>query len=270
MRRVTSHIRNLYREVISLYSDFRWTRKNRYRINADTKILNDLTFASDGLFLRNSSDALNTERFERAYQKSLTVNDWRGLDGQADMRWRYYIVCWFADFVKSLPGQFVECGVYKGGYAMAIMDYLPFQDTGKTYYMFDTFEGLSETHMTQEELDAGLFDKYRGNYLPCLDEVRERFSDFPVRITPGTVPESLQSCDVDQVCYLSIDMNCVTPEIAAAEFFWDKLVPGAVILLDDYGFPGHEAQKTAFDDFAASKQAPLLSLPTGQAVIFRK
>ena len=245
-------------------------RANRYRIQKDTQILNGLTYAADGLFLVNSSDNLAVPRFVDAYQHSLTVNDWRGLDGRVDMRWRYYIVCWFADFVKHLPGDFVECGVYKGGYAKAIMNYLPFSETGKTYYMLDTFEGLSKDHLTSAELEAGLFDRYAGNYERCLDQVRRLFAGDPVAIIPGTVPETLGQCLAQQVCYLSSDMNCVAPEIAAAEFFWDKLVPGAVVLLDDYGFPGHEEQKAAFDQFAASHQAPLLALPTGQAVMFKR
>ena len=42
-------------------------------------------------------------------------------------------------------------------------------------------------------------------------------------------------------------MNIVLPEIAAIEFFWDRLVPGAMVLLDDYGWSTHTAQKLAFD-----------------------
>ena len=34
----------------------------------------------------------------------------------------------------------------------------------------------------------------------------------------GTVPDTLATTDIDKVCYLSIDMNIVKPEIAAIEF----------------------------------------------------
>lgn len=263
-------IRQLYRDLVSALIDHKWMRANRYRINTDTKILNGLTYSADGLFTQNSSECLQSPRFSSAYEFSLAVNDWRGLDGKVDMRWRYYMVCWFADFVKHLPGDFVECGVYKGGYAKAIMHYLPFAATGKTYHMLDTFEGLSEEHLTEQERESGLLERYKGNYESCLEEVRRLFADDTVAIIPGTVPETLAECGAEQVCYLSIDMNCVAPEIAAAQYFWDKLVPGAVVLLDDYGFPGHEEQKAAFDQFAADHQTPLLSLPTGQAVVFKR
>jgi hypothetical protein len=64
-------------------------------------------------------------------------------------------------------------------------------------------------------------------------------------------------------------MNCAAPEIAAAEYFWDKLVPGAVIVLDDYGWKIHYEQKEKFDRFAARKGVRVLALPTGQGLIFK-
>ncbi len=48
-------------------------------------------------------------------------------------------------------------------------------------------------------------------------------------------------------------MNCAPPEIAAAEYFWDRLVPGAEIVLDDYGWQKHDGQRLAFDGFAQKK-----------------
>jgi hypothetical protein len=65
-------------------------------------------------------------------------------------------------------------------------------------------------------------------------------------------------------------MNCVQPEIAAANYFWDKLVVGGVMILDDYGFYLHIEQKKAFDLFAIEKRQDILSLPTGQGIIIKK
>jgi hypothetical protein len=54
------------------------------------------------------------------------------------------------------------------------------------------------------------------------------------------------------------------PEIAAAEHFWDRLVPGGIIVLDDYGWRKQINQKIAFDRFADARKINVLSLPTGQ------
>jgi hypothetical protein len=41
------------------------------------------------------------------------------------------------------------------------------------------------------------------------------------------------------------------------------------MILDDYGFSAHRPQKAAFDDFAAARGTQVLSLPTGQGLIFK-
>jgi hypothetical protein len=65
-------------------------------------------------------------------------------------------------------------------------------------------------------------------------------------------------------------MNSVEPEIAAATFFWDKVVKGGVVILDDYGFPLHINQKIAFDRFVLERGQSILCLPTGQGIIIKK
>lgn len=64
-------------------------------------------------------------------------------------------------------------------------------------------------------------------------------------------------------------MNNTVPEIAAAETFWSRLEPGAVVVLDDYGWERHIEQKRAFDKFAAARGVTVLSLPTGQGLIIK-
>ena len=78
------------------------------------------------------------------------------------MRWRYYIVCWMANHVKQLEGDYVECGVYKGGYAKAIMDYIDFQEMKKSFWLFDTYEGLVFDQLTEDEKSSGLYERYNG------------------------------------------------------------------------------------------------------------
>jgi hypothetical protein len=72
-----------------------------------------------------------------------------------------------------------------------------------------------------------------------------------------------------KIAYLHLDMNCSPPEVAAADYFWNRLVPGAFVLLDDYAYRGYRAQKIAMDSFAASQQTEILSLPTGQGLLIK-
>jgi O-methyltransferase len=85
----------------------------------------------------------------------------------------------------------------------------------------------------------------------------------------GRVPESLDAVAIDRVCYLQIDMNIEHPERAALAHFWPKLVPGGIVVFDDYGWLDHRGQKTSHDEFARSQGVEIFALPTGQGLLLK-
>jgi hypothetical protein len=210
----------------------------------------------------HNADFLKDRRFEEAYGLGLHTDSWQGFD----IRWRVYVVCWAAAHARRLEGDFVECGVNRGGFSRAAVHYIDFQELpDRHFYLLDTYCGIPEE-------DRGSSPAcYHHAYGECYEYVRETFRPFTnAHVIRGRVPDTLCRVPSRQVCYLSIDMNCVEPEIAAAEFFWDKLVRGAVVLLDDYGAGElHLRQKQAFDRFARDKGVEVLSLPTCQGLIIK-
>lgn len=221
-----------------------------------------LTYNQDGLATLHNSDFIRDPRFSRAYALGKATGSWGG-----DPLWRVQVCCWAASVARNLEGDFVECGVNRGGYSRAVIDYVGFDGLGKKFWLLDTFEGLLPDRITEEERKSGIAEY---DYAECYDEVVRTFGGFRnVIIIRGPVPETLVQAEADKVSYLSIDMNCVEPEIAAAEYFWDKLVTGAVVILDDYGWKRHINQKLAFDAFAKRKNVTILSLPTGQGLIVK-
>jgi hypothetical protein len=100
--------------------------------------------------------------------------------------------------------------------------------------------------------------------------VRTWFSQWQnVNVIEGSVPATLPLVQADEIAYLHLDMNSSEPEVAALEYFWERLVLGAVVLLDDYGYRGYEAQKHAMDELARRRDVPIASLPTGQGLLIR-
>jgi O-methyltransferase len=55
--------------------------------------------------------------------------------------------------------------------------------------------------------------------------------------------------------------------MGAIEVIWPRLVPGGLVLLDDYGWEPHSYQKKAWDELAARDGVMILFLPTGQGLI---
>jgi len=224
-----------------------------------------VTYDTDGLTTSNNCDFIKEPRFAKAYAAAAATNPWPDFT----LQWRVYIVCWFADHVKGLQGDFVECGVNTGAYSRAVVDYIDFNRLGKKFYLLDTFEGLVASQISEEEKELGI-NNYLSSYRNVYEEVKLTFAPFEnVELIKGRVPDTLAKCKAEKLAYLSIDMNVVEPEIAAAHYFWDKLVKGGVLILDDYGFPQHISQKKAFDEFAKQKKQSILSLPTAQGIIIK-
>jgi len=228
------------------------------------------TYNQDGMVTCHNCDFMKDEVFIQSFNLGANTGSWRHGLAQGETpknHWRVYVVLWAANHAKHLEGEFVECGVDKGGHARAIINYVDFKNLKKKFYLLDTFCGLSEKYISEEEKRLG---RKAGGYEECYESVKETFKDFNnVGIIRGTVPDTLPHVKAKKVSFLSLDMNCAAPEIAAAEFFWDNLVSGAVIVLDDYGWKGYIEQKKAFDDFASRKGVQVLSLPTGQGLIFK-
>ena len=107
-------------------------------------------------------------------------------------------------------------------------------------------------------------------YEDSLAEARKNFSERPnTKIIVGPVPETLSQVDAKSIAYLHLDMNCMPPEVAALNYLWERITPGAPILFDDYAYRGYREQKLGIDKFAHEKGVAVLSLPTGQGLLLK-
>lgn len=97
------------------------------------------TYAEDGLVTIHNADLMGEPRFRKAYQ--------RGVSAEAVdyyIHWRVHIILWAASYALHLPGDFIECGVYRGFRSSAIMDYLDWNNLDRRFFLLDTFRGLDE------------------------------------------------------------------------------------------------------------------------------
>jgi len=224
-------------------------------------------YDQDMLRTRHNHEFMSEPSFQAAYARGVKA---AGVD--YDWHWRCHVGLWVASNAVRLPGDFVECGVAKGFLSSAIMQLLDWDRLGRMFYLLDTFSGLDERYVSAEELAAGAMEKNkfmfdRGLY---AGPVIQNFSEWRnVRIIVGAIPETLDQIAAQQIAYLHIDLNCAPPEVAAISFLWDRLVPGAFVLLDDYAYYGYRPQKLAMDQFAASKGVSVLSMPTGQGLMVK-
>jgi O-methyltransferase len=218
------------------------------------------SFFEDGLLTVVNADFRKQPAFERAYAAAKAT----GSFANWDVRWRIHVLAWFADLATRADGDFVECGVDHGGTAMATLQLTAVGN--RTFWLLDTFKGLEREQLTDNErATAGYLD-----YADSFSRVTATFAGFPnVRLIRGAVPATLEQVTATAIAFLHLDMNATVPEIAALNHFWPMMPPGAVVVMDDYGWPRHREQKAGFDRFAHQQSASILQLPTGQGVIVK-
>jgi O-methyltransferase len=225
-------------------------------------------YNSDGLASRHNADFVAEPTFAEAYR--LAMNTGHDFGPNIHIEWRLYTACWIASNAVALPGDFVECGVASGMVSRAIAHYISWEKhPEKTFWLLDTFSGYPQEQLTTAEVDSGL-GRLHSVYTDTYQKVISTFSQFAnVRIIQGVIPHTLSQVTCERIAYLHLDCNAVVPELASIETFWDRIVPGGWVLMDDYGWTECINQKIALDEFAASKGVRIYSSPTGQGILLK-
>src|SRR5262249_22256686 len=103
-----------------------------------------------------------------------------------------------------------------------------------------------------------------------LAGVRARLAGFPnARIVKGVVPSSFEQGSPSAIAFLHLDMNAAQAELLALEKLFDRISPGGIIVLDDYGWLVYRAQTIALREYFESRGHSVLELPTGQGMVVK-
>ena len=227
-------------------------------------------YNQDGLTSVHNHEFMDEPAFVKAYARGVKA---AGMDYK--WHWRVHVGLWAAYHAAQLDGDFVECGVNKGFMSSAIMEYLDWHHQPRQFYLMDTFSGVDSRFLSAEDVALGVVERNqkdieRGFYTFATDEVMANFAEWRNKqFVVGAIPETLKQVQSRKIAFIHMDLNCSLPEVEALNYFWDSLVPGAIVLLDDYAYVGYESQKIGMDRFAKSKKIQVLSMPTGQGLIIK-
>jgi hypothetical protein len=162
---------------------------------------------------------------------------------------RIVAVCSAVRYVEAntIPGAFVECGVWKGGSSMAAA--LTFK-TPRPLFLFDTFEGMSEPtahdrHAASGQLADSLLRKADIDatircYSP-LEEVKRNMeaTGYPpaqISYIKGKVEDTLPAEAPAQIAVLRLDTDWYESTRHELVHLYPRLSPGGVLIIDDYGY----------------------------------
>jgi predicted O-methyltransferase YrrM len=171
--------------------------------------------------------------------------------------------------VESLPSTaqaVAEIGVYRGGSAWFLADALRRANREMPFYVCDTFQGHTEV----DEAIDGLHRPGEQFTRTKSEKVAKYLRGFPfVRMQVGDIRETAPAFANEGafgLVHLDVDVYPITRY--CLDFFGPRLVPGGVIVMDDYGTTTCEGVKKAMDEFReANAGFRVLHLLTGQAVV---
>ncbi len=165
--------------------------------------------------------------------------------------------------VKSkIEGDIVECGVWKGGSAMAVLKQLAVYNEHRNLWLYDTFQGMSEP--TDKDVDMRgysakkklLHGKKEESWVwaySAIEEVKENIYSvsYPrdrIKFIIGKVEDTLISSDLpEKISLLRLDTDWYESTKVELEILYPKVVEGGVIIIDDYGH--WKGCKRAVDDY---------------------
>jgi hypothetical protein len=213
---------------------------------------------------RISPEALLSERarlwildgsFRREYEQ-VEPQNLRRMD-------RLFMLDQLAGLAATLPGNTAECGAYQGASSYFVCRRL--RAVNKIHHVFDSFEGLSAPSV----IDGNY---WRGGDLTAPEAIaRRNLEEFDfVHFHKGWIPDRFDDIAHESFALVHIDVDLHDPTLASLDFFYPRLVPGAMLVLDDYGFATCPGVRAAVRTYFESRPETVLELPTGQGLVFKK
>lgn len=175
---------------------------------------------------------------------------------------------------EGLPGDFAECGVWRGGSVMAMARALLAQDvTDRRIWLYDTFAGMTEPTAADVEAGTGVTaaqmlattEAGDGNNVWCIAdrsdvEANVRSTGYPMgmfRFVEGDVAVTLRESVPESIALLRLDTDWYESTRIGLEVLYPRLVVGGVCILDDYGH--WQGARTAVDEyFTAAGHRPYM------------
>ncbi len=178
----------------------------------------------------------------------------------------------------NVAGDIVECGVWRGGSMHAVAHTLcSLGVTDRELYLFDTFSGMTDPterdrrgKTTAGELLAKAAKDQDVWAVASLDDVKAGIDtlDYPrdrFHFVQGPVEETVPANAPETIALLRLDTDWYESTKHELEHLYDRLVPGGILIVDDYG--SWQGAKDATDEYLARLENPPMLVRAGRGRI---
>lgn len=142
---------------------------------------------------------------------------------------------------EDVPGDLVECGVWRGGASILMRAVLSaYGDEKRSVWLCDSFEGVPPPDTAHYEADKGIkLHRAAGVLAVPQAQVKSNFErygllDGRVRFIPGWFKDTLQDAPIDRISVLRLDGDLYESTIQALDALYPRLSSGGFCIIDDY------------------------------------
>jgi O-methyltransferase len=174
---------------------------------------------------------------------------------------------------SNIPGDFVECGVWRGGSAMAIALVLKrLGDNQRRIYLYDTYEGMSEPGSNDNDIFGNSAEKLleteeklnNQENVWCystLDDVKKNLfaTGYPsenLEFIKGKVEETIPTHIPVQIALLRLDTDWYESTLHEMNHLYPLLSRNGVLIIDDYGH--WQGARKAIDEYLEKNKIGIL------------
>jgi len=183
-------------------------------------------------------------------------------------KYRCYELWQLTQQSAKLPeGALLEVGVWRGGTG-ALMARKA-QECGITdnVYLCDTFTGVVKAGEMDETYGGGEHDDTSPE---VVEELARNMQLMNVEILQGIFPDETEHEVEDltfRMCHIDVDVYQSAKEVS--EWVWDRLVPGGIVVYDDYGFQACDGILKCVEEQRHLKDRIVLHNLNGHAVVIK-
>lgn len=157
---------------------------------------------------------------------------------------------------EEVPGDFVECGVYRGGSAGVLGYEAKRSKFSRRLWLYDSFAGMPETVEKDDDSSRSLTGSYIGSEKQTRRIMhRLKVPEEQYTIVVGLFEDTFPAAERVEIALLHIDCDFYNPVKLSLEKFYESVQPGGYVLLNDYGY--FQGSRLATDEFISQLSHPV-------------
>jgi O-methyltransferase len=165
---------------------------------------------------------------------------------------------------RDVPGDTAECGVFRGSTSYLICRANEQGRLPRTHFMFDSFAGLSEPR----DVDGSYWRQ--GDLSVAEATARERLASCKDAVfLTGWIPTRFDEVADHKFSFVHVDVDLYEPTRDSLAFFYPRLNPGGMLVLDDYGFRSCPGATRAAEEVLSEAPEKVVALPGGGGFLIK-